>query len=176
MDWSQYPQPHEGVQGTELDEGHLLALDDASIERRRTVIGRMKERWDDVVKIHNPPPGAAAAFDQMYNPQAGDMVMELTTSFRRDLTAHIQGFGILLVHERQEWACTDEEWARNVAKEKANHEASGLDFDAEQFAKDRFTDTASYIQYGPGADDICRWSNCQFLAVPADLALEDSTR
>lgn len=172
MDWSQYPQPHEGVQGTELGEGHLLALDDASIERRLKVVARAMERYDDV--LHARISNRNDVFDRMYNPRVGDTVMELTTSFRLDPKAQTQAFGILLVHERREWACTDEDWARNVAKEKANHEEDGLEFDAEQFAKDRFADTASYIQYGSGAQDICRWSNCKFLAVPADLVLESS--
>lgn len=166
-DGAQYPQPHEGVKGADLKEGHLLALDGASIERRLELRNRMREYLGDV--LHGAVADRNVAFDRMYNPVVGDMVMELTTSFRADLETKTQGFGILLVHERKEWACTDEEWTETVAQEEAEHKEAGLGFNAEQFARNRFADTASYIQYGPAAGDVCRWRNCKLLAVPADF-------
>lgn len=162
-----YPQPHEGTHGADLGTGHLLALDDDSIARRLEILARTWERWDDI--LHGRIDGRDALFERMYNPRVGDLVVEQTTSFRRDPASQVQASGLLLVHERKEWASTDEEWARTVAEEKMYHEQSGLPFDAEQFARDRFADTASYIQYGASADDVIRWSNCKFIAVPADL-------
>lgn len=167
MTEDRYPQPHEGVTATDLGPGHLLALDEASVDRRLKVLDLAQQRWDDI--LHGRIPDRDAAFDRMYNPRVGDLVTELTTSFRADRDSRIQASGILLVHERREWASTDEQWAQTVAEEKANHEEEGLVFDVEQFARDRFADTASYIQYGSAAADICRWSNCKFIAVPADL-------
>lgn len=162
-----YLQPHEGVQGMELGEGHLLALDEASIRRRIEVINRVKERWDDI--LYGQVADRDAAFKRMYNPRVGDMVMELTTSFRSDRESQVQGFGILLVYKRREWACTDEEWALHVAREKEEHEKLGLSFDAGAYGRNRFPDTVSYLQYGPDPGDICRWSNCTFIAVTADV-------
>jgi hypothetical protein len=165
-------QPHEGVRGRDLGEGHLLALDDDSVTHRLEVLARTWRRWDDI--LHARISDRDALFERMYNPRVGDLVVEQTTSFRRDPASQVQASGLLLVHERKEWASTDEEWARTVAEEKANHEASGLPFDAEQFARERFADTASYIQYGASAVDICRWSNCKFIAIPADLVGADA--
>jgi hypothetical protein len=167
VDEKRYLQPHEGVRGTDLGEGHLLALDEISIGRRLELISLARERYDDI--LHARIANRDAAFDRMYNPCVGDMVMELTTSFRRGREGQVEASGILLIPERREWSCTDEEWAKNVAEEKASHEEAGRDFDAERFARDRFADTASYIQYGPASRDICRWSNCKLIAIPEDL-------
>jgi hypothetical protein len=171
---TQYLQPHEGVQGRDLNEGHLLTLDDASVDRRLELISLTRERYDDI--LHARIADRDAAFERMYNPRVGDLVMELTTSFRTDRDWQVQASGILLVHERREWACTDEEWARNVEQERVDHEESGIDFDAEQFARDRFADRASYIQYGAASRDICRWANCKFIAVPDDLVRRFTSR
>jgi hypothetical protein len=164
----QYPQPHEGVRGLDLAPGHPLSLDEASVDRRLEMLERVRQRWNDI--LHDRIPDRDHLFDVMYDPHPGDMVLELTTSFRTDRDSRVLASGILLVHERKEWASTDEEWAQTVAQEKASHEEDGYSFDEEQFAKDRFATSASYVQYGPSPTYVCRWSNCKFIVIPMDLA------
>lgn len=165
---TRYPQPHEGVQGSALGEEHLLALTEESIARRLEMTARMWQRWDDI--LHGRIADRDALFERMYNPQVGDLVVEQTSSFRRNRDSQIQASGILLVHERREWASSDEDWALTVSREEESHRGSGLSFDVEQFASERFTDKFTYIQYGADPGDICRWSNCKFIAVPEDIA------
>lgn len=165
-DGAQHLQPHEDVEGKDLGEGHLLARDDTSIARRLDLLKRARERLDGLAYWRAAD---RLALDRMRNPQAGDLVVELTTRFQGDPDTYVLASGLLLVHEREEWACTDADWARTVAEERANHEEAGLTFDAAEFARGRFTDRATYIQYGVSATDICRWSNCRFVAVPEDL-------
>jgi len=60
--------------------------------------------------------------------------------------------------EREEWAQTDESWGSFKAGEvEAGYEVS---------EEDRITDKASYIQYGPNPEDVCRWTNCRVWAIP----------
>ena len=163
-----HPQPHEGIQGSGLPEGHLLALTEESIARRLEMLTCMWQRWDDI--LHGRIADRDALFERMYNPQVGDLVVEQTSSFRRNRDSQIQASGILLVHERKEWASSDEDWALTVSREEASHRSSGLPFDVEEFARERFADKFTYIQYGADPGNICRWSNCKFIAVPQDIA------
>ncbi|MFE0472721.1 hypothetical protein ACFW2V_14000 [Streptomyces sp. NPDC058947] len=165
----QHPQPHEGVEGGALPEGHLLALTEEAIARRLEMISQTWRRWGDI--LHARIDGRDALFERMYSPRVGDLVIEQTTSFRRDPISRVQACGLLLIHERKEWASTDIEWAQVVAEEKESHETSDLPFDAERFAqRERVAENATYIQYGASAVDICRWSNCKFIAIPEDIA------
>lgn len=160
METTRPPQPHEGVRGVGLGEASPFDLNsETALEQRLKLRDQVTQRWTDI--LHNRIPDREAAFDRMYNPRVGDTVMEHTTSFRADVQTKVQSIGILLVHEREEWACTDKEWAEIVAREAAE----GVTLTEE----DRLVDRASYIQYGPSPNDICRWRNCQFLAVPEDI-------
>lgn len=163
----QHLQPHSGIQGKSLGEGHLLSLDDESVARRMEVLHRTWQRWRDI--LHGRLPDRDALFNCMYDPQIGDLVVEITTGSRRSGEDLVQASGILLVSGRKEWASSDEQWAQAVAEEKAAHEKAGIPFDADRFAGERFTDTAHYIQYGPDPQDVCRWVNCKFIAIPEDL-------
>jgi hypothetical protein len=74
---------------------------------------------------------------------------------RGDLDTRLKAFGILIEH-RNEWWETDEEW------EALKVEDGGLEDD------DRRVDHAWYVQYGNDPGDVCRWVNCDFLAIPTD--------
>jgi hypothetical protein len=149
-----YPQPREGITGTARTEDDLLGLDDKAITRRLMMIGTARALHSACL-VGNPAPIVADMYARMRDPQPGDLVMELGVPFRRsNPDGQIKGFGILIAH-RDEWASTDEEWAAALAEEP--------DFTADE---DRLHDHAWYVQYGPAAEDVCRWTNCEFIAIP----------
>jgi hypothetical protein len=151
---TRYPQPREGISGTDRTEDDLLGLDDKAIARRLMMIGTAKALHTATL-VGNPAPVVADLYARMRDPQPGDLVMEVGVPFRRsDPDGQIKGFGILIDH-RKEWASTDEEWAAELA----------ADPDLDPVA-DRFPDHAWYVQYGPAAEDVCRWTNCEFIAIP----------
>lgn len=149
-----YPQPREDIVGTDRTEDDLLSLDDKAIARRLMMMGTARALHSAVL-VGNPAPKVAEMYARMTDPRPGDLVAEVTSFFRtRDIDTKIKGFGILIDH-REEWASTDEEWAATIAEDP--------DLNADE---DRFHDHAWYIQYGPAAEDVCRWVNCEFIAVP----------
>lgn len=148
---ARYPQPREGVAGTERTEDDLLALDDKAIARRLMMIGTARALHSATL-VGNPAPKVAEMSARMRNPRPGDLVLELTNR-RQDVDTQIKGFGILVEH-RNEWASTDDEWAATCAE------------DPDVRADERFHDHAWYVQYGPAAEDVCRWTNCEFIAIP----------
>jgi len=150
---TRYPQPREGITGTERTEDDLLALDDKAVARRLMMMGTAKALYDAVL-VGNPAPKVAEMLARMRDPQPGDLVMEVSSSYRRDVDAKVKGFGVLVEH-REEWASTDAEWAAEIASDAL------IDPD-----RDRFHDHAWYVQYGPAAEDVCRWTNCEFIAIP----------
>jgi hypothetical protein len=150
---SRYPQPREGVDGTERAGDDLLDLDDAALARRLMMIQTAQALYSAVL-VGNPAPKVAKLYARMSKPQPGDLVMEVTGSHRRgtDSDSAIKGFGILIA-ARREWMQTDEEWAAELAE-------GGLE------PEDRHYDDAWYVQYGPAAEDVCRWTNAAFVAIP----------
>ena len=113
---TRYPQPREGITGTERTEDDLLALNDKAVARRLLMIGTVKALRTATL-VGNPAPVVAEMWARMQDPQPGDLVMESGTPFRKsDPDAQIKGFGILIAH-REEWASTDEEWAATLAEE-----------------------------------------------------------
>jgi len=151
---ARYPQPREGITGAERTDDDLLSLEDKAIARRLMMLGTARALHSAVL-VGNPAPKVAEMYARMTDPRPGDLVMEVTSFFRtRDVDTKIKGFGILIDH-RDEWASTDEEWAAELAG----------DADLDPVA-DRFRDHAWYVQYGPAAEDVCRWVNCEFIAVP----------
>lgn len=151
---TRYPQPREGVTGTDRADDDLLALDDKAIARRLMMIGTAKALHTATL-VGNPAPVVAEMYARMRDPRPGDLVMEVGVPFRRnDPDGQIKGFGILIAH-RKEWASTDAEWAATLAEEP--------DLVADE---DRMHDHAWYVQYGPAAEDVCRWTNCEFIAIP----------
>lgn len=150
-----WPQPWEGVNGTVRDGDDLLSLEESAIPRRDMMIG-MARCLSSATLVGQPAPVVRRMSDRMRAPQPGDLVFERTMTSRGGDSA-LKGFGILLL-KRREWAETDEDFAREMADEP------------EEFRGDdnRCTDTAWYVQYGPGERDICRWVNAEFTAIPVD--------
>lgn len=167
-----FPQPREGITGTDRDDD-LLSLEEAAVPRRMIMAG-MARCLRDAALVGNPAPRVARMWQRMKDPQPGDLVIETSTFFRRDEDDRIKAMGILIAH-RAEWEETDEEWAAHVEEERAAYEEflrgpyshpGDKPFDPADC--ERLTDHAWYVQYGPKAADICRWVNCDFMMIPSD--------
>ena len=151
---ARYPEPRAGISGTDRTEDDLLGLDDKAIARRLMMIGTAKALHDATL-VGNPAPKVAELYARMRSPRPGDLVMEVGVPFRKnDPDGQIKGFGIL-IERRTEWASTSEEWVAEVAEDEDLDEI-----------RDRMTDDVWYIQYGSAAEDVCRWRDCEFIAIP----------
>lgn len=176
-----FPQPHEGISGTDRGHDDLLSLEEAAIPRRHLMAG-MARCLRQAVLVGNQAPIVARMWERMQAPVSGDLVVEVSSFGRRACT---EGMGILLAH-RHEWWQTDEEWAAELEKEREAHEeflrgphSRPGDGPFDPARHERLTDHAWYVQYGPRPEDVCRWVNCQFLTVlssPADYAAIAGTR
>lgn len=143
-----YAQPYDGVIGTLRDCDDLLSLDDPALARRRIITTIGYHLWSS--NLHT----MSKLYPRMSDPRVGDLVMEVTSLGRQDSTG--RGFGILLAH-REEWAQTDEQYVEYLVE---NPEMRG---------EPRWHGDAWYVQYGPQPDDICRWENCRFIALPTEI-------
>lgn len=148
---STWPQPHEGVTGTERDDP-FLSLDEAIVPVRDWLRG-FARHLQRATLVGDPAPVVARMFDRITHPQPGDLVVESSTLYRPFDDTVIKGVGFLVL-ERREWWQTDEEYQADIAA------------DAQYADEERTTDHAWYIQYGPHAVDICRWTNCSFVVLP----------
>lgn len=101
-----YPQPHEGIAGTDRDDD-LLSLEEAAVPRR-LMMGGMAKCLRDAVLVGNPAPVVTRMWQRMKTPVPGDLVIETSTFYRRDEDDRIKAMGILVDH-RTEWWQTDEE-------------------------------------------------------------------
>lgn len=147
-------QPHEDITGVDRTGDPLLCLEDDHLPVKAALIV-MARHLSTATMVGNPAPVVERMGGRLRSPQVGDLVVEQSNaaSMRRDGWG--RGFGYL-VERRREWWHTDEEWTALLA-------------DGEYAEDDeRPTDDAWYIQYGPAAADICRWTNCSFLVIPID--------
>lgn len=144
-----YPQPREGIVGIKRDDD-LLSLEDSAIQHRTLIQLLAWELHSATLRYGNE------LGDRIRRPQTGDLVIETT----RGVIAAARGtpmpeaFGYLL-GRRVEWTETDEEWAQIVAEQRLSA------------GEKRWTDDVWYVQYGPEPEDVCRWLNCSFAAVPS---------
>lgn len=153
IDRSNLKQPREGVIGVQRDD-FLLSLDERAIAHRDALIA-MARHLQTASLVGNPAPVVRRIYERIKNPQPGDLVVEWSMGVRGDTETRFKAFGILIEH-RNEWWETDAEW------EALKAEDGGLTED------DRMVDRAWYIQYGNDPEAICRWVNCDFLAIPTD--------
>lgn len=153
-------QPREDVAGVQRTDD-LLSLDMDAAPHRATIAALMRH-LTRATMVGHPAPIVQRMCERIRDPQIGDLVVEshMATRHRADLDTRTKAVGYLLEH-RTEWACTDAEWADAIAEDP------GL-------ADQRVTDEAWYVQYGPAPEDVCRWTNCSFLAVPVDPRAFDS--
>lgn len=159
-------QPHESIEGQDLRHlGHLLCLGDEAQAHRALIVSTAHLAFRACLAI-NPTPMQIEIGDRLRHPRVGDLVFEETSfwgSWRRghpqEGNAWCKGFGFLL-DDRVEWAETDADWEL--------HRAEWLnDLDDDQTGE-RPTDHAWYVQFGPMPEDVCRWVNCSFVAIPLD--------
>lgn len=143
-------QPHEDIKGSPLSDD-LLSLDEKAVAHRDALIG-MARLLHKACLVGDAAPVVVRIYDRLTKPQPGDLVVGMSAMYSRDGDHRLKGLGILL-EKRVEWMETDEEWAELVADEEADTD-------------ERFTDEAWYIQYGPNAEDVCRWTDCMFIALP----------
>lgn len=148
---SEWPQPHEGVTGTERDEP-FLSLDESVVSIRDTLRG-LAQHLQTATLVGNPAPVVARMSERIRSPRPGDLVVEVSTLYGPFGDRVIKGIGILLV-ERREWWETDDEWRAQIERGEVYPD------------EERSTDHAWYIQYGPHAADVCRWTNCSFIVLP----------
>lgn len=145
-----YPQPHEGVTGTQRADD-LLSLEESAIPVREMLRG-MAFHLQAATLVGSPAPVVSRIYQRITHPQPGDVVVVQDSRYMGE-DSRIKGFGILLT-ERREWWTTDEEWEREKAEDYGATDG------------ERMTDHAWYVQYGPSPKDVCRWTNCTLLAVP----------
>jgi hypothetical protein len=143
-----YAQPHEGITGTERSGDPLLTEDGSLVAIE--LMGMLHK----AVLVGNPAPIVAQMYDRIASPAAGDAVVVFDAIYSRNDDHKYKGVGYLIA-QRAEWAQTDAKWA------EARSEDGSLTDDDRWIERD-----AWYIQYGPDAVDVCRWSNCRVLAIP----------
>src|ERR1700733_9432221 len=170
-----WPQPHEGITGTDRSDD-LLSLEDEAVPRRLAFNG-LADLLYRACLVGHPAPVVARMWERIKQPQPGDLVIERSSRYRRDVDTQIKRLGVLLEH-RTEWWQSDEEWAADVEQQRVHHEeflrsdyAQPGDADEPFKPDERMTDHVWYVQYGPKAGDICRWGNCEFYLVPTDHAV-----
>lgn len=153
MNQTTYKQPNEDVAfGTDRDDD-LLSLDETAAAHRNALIG-MARLLHRACLVGNRAPIVDDIYERITPPQRGDLVVELSVGmYTQDPEKRLKALGILL-EKRTEWDSTDEEHADLIAE--------GAVYPDEE----RITDIAWYIQYGPRAEDVCRWTNCSFVALP----------
>lgn len=160
-----FPQPYENVKGVKRTRDDLPSLTEAAMHRRVAILSIARELWKAALRGAHAEWGRPL-YEQMTSPKVGDLVAE-TVGMRTPVERDEQGdaravtcFGILL-GQRTEWACTDEDWQRY--REEGEAEGYPVPDDS------RMTTEAAYVQYGPQAADICRWVNCSLVTLPTGL-------
>lgn len=162
---SSWPQPHENVTGINRTRDDLLSLEVPALRRRVVMMAIANNLWKATLGAAHSEDGRSR-YERMDKPRMGDLVVETMSMRNPDVMdasseqRSIHGFGILL-GEREEWSCSHEEWQQYVEEAAAEEEVLTLD--------DRLTMKALYVQYGPKADDVVRWTNCSFIALPTGL-------
>lgn len=144
-----WPQPWEGIKGSERDGSDLLSLEEEAMPRRRVMVMMALAQYS-ATQVGSPAPKVAQMGRRMRSPQPGDLVVEVTRA-HGPLSEH-RGFGILLA-ARKEWVQSDGEWAALPAGQREEGRSVG---------------EAWYIQYGPEPGDVARWTDAQVVAVLAD--------
>ncbi len=147
------PAPREGIAGTDRSSDPLLSLDEGAQPYRDALIA-MAWHLRNATLVGSPAPKVQAMYERMRHPQPGDYVVESTWGWGRRAGAddRLKAFGILIAH-RMEWASTWDEFVAEVGADLA-------------FDDNRSRADAWYVQYGPDAADVCRWTNAEFVMVP----------
>ena len=144
-----WPQPHEGISGTDLTGHWLLSLDERAVAHRDTLLA-MALHLRTATLVGSPAPVVQRMSERMRNPVPGDLACSAEAMHRgprADLDYRTKGLGILLAR-RREWAETHAEWTHACLLNRWD-----------PLTEERITDDAYYLQYGPEPGDVCRWHN-----------------
>lgn len=134
-----FPEPNEGMTGTPRPD--LSLTDDITLTRDS--IRAIAKALTTTCLVGHRAPAVTELWERISHPQIGDLVVETTSRSP-------MGVGYYL-GSREEWMITRDEDAANQA---------------EYGDEPRTTDTYHYVQYGPNPQDVCRWYNCSFTAIP----------
>jgi hypothetical protein len=169
-----WPQPFEGVRGTDLSGHWLLSLDERAILHREALIA-MAHHLHTATLVGSPAPVVRRMSDRLHQPGPGDLAVTIEVLHGRpDPDSRLRGFGIYL-GGRKEWCESDAEWAAWCAAERDSilRDYSGTEADeliAMTVGEDnRTADTVFYLQYGPDPGDICRWHNSEAIVLPVAI-------
>lgn len=137
----------------EMDLPNVLGLDEESLRWRR-LLGTVAHHLETATLVGNPAPIVKHMRARMKEPQVGDYVVELSTFYRgrgeNGPTEWAHGTGYLQ-RVVEEPAGSDEDWAEEMRLYPESV---------------RPTDDFWYVKYGPAEEDVTRWYNCTFLAIP----------
>lgn len=118
----------------------LLSLNAAAVQRRR-VLMMLADQLHDACMVYQPAPRVEAKYARITHPRPGDLVVEVSAVHSSIPERQLRGFGVLLATRIETIPCEDDE---------------------------PYDEQAWYVQYGPAADDVCRWTNCAFIAIPQE--------
>jgi len=156
-------QPYEGITPIPAED-FPFELDDSMLPLRMLVRFLVSELHS--ATLFHPGSRYREIHEQMTEPKPGDLVIEQSTSYSNKFDPTLGGFGILLA-KRHEWETTDEEYAKWCATRDQDDRAAGFaPSTPEEHARDRMTDTAWYVQYGPDPENVYRWVNARCVALP----------
>jgi hypothetical protein len=144
-----WPQPYEGITGTDLTAYDLLSLDERAIAHRDTLLA-MALHLNTATLVGNPAPVVERMSERIRNPRPGDLACAAEAMHRgprADVDYRTKGLGVLLAR-RREYCESHQDWADLCLREGWN-----------PLTEERMTDDAYYLQYGPEPGDICRWTN-----------------
>jgi hypothetical protein len=148
-----YSQPHQGVAGEDRHGDPLLTLDDAGL-RASDMVATLAWHLRRATLVGNPVPIVRTMGNRMQKPQPGDLVVVSDSIWHRDPDTRKRGVGYLVLH-RAEWWTSDAQYQREVADGAVYPDEPRM-----------VEPNAWYVQYGPAPADVCRWVNCDVIALP----------
>lgn len=120
----------------------MLDLDEASLRSRERLLVLARELLRACL-VGTPAPVVEEMWRRMKNPRPGDVVFAHDIIHSADSEKRCLGFGVLLAKRREPFPDWDDE------EDGPN---SG--------------ELIWYVQYGPTPEDVCRWENAEFFALP----------
>jgi hypothetical protein len=149
----QLPEPG-GVAGVDRHGDLLVSLDDSCLPMVDAIGATAATLWR--AGLGRTHPAGESIFKRMIAPQPGDLVVVRDSIAHRDPDTRRRGLGYL-VTVRAEFATTRSVWEREIRDGEVDP-----DLDQRRVEREAF-----YVQYGPAPADVCRWTNCDVLALPA---------
>lgn len=152
---SEHLQPWENIIGEDRPDDKILSLDGDALPLRRLVM-TYSRHFDQAVRVWGPAPIVEKMHKRTTTPLIGDLVVEIGGCATPKDERAFRSMGIL-IEKRVEWWESDEEWQLSLLENTSMSD------------NERSVDVAWYVQYGQNKEDITRWVDCSFTAVPTDL-------